>query len=145
MLFAWWAFPAVTLTVFLLLSVLHFGDEDAPASASCRLMRIVAHGGAPIIVSAACHPEAVDRVFAALLPADAHAVTTLLSGPLMVLWVAAAAGALMVYAVSEQADNRAAGLDLILVALLFALAPPLIAFSLYFAAVHAPRAFVAAM
>ena len=145
MLLAWWATPTLALSLFLLLSVLHFGEQDAPAGAPGHVMRIMAHGGIPIIVSAACHPEAVERLYAALVPAHAHAATMLLGGSLMMPWVATAAGTLIAYAARWQPDDRAAALDLILVSFLFALAPPLIAFSLYFAAIHAPRAFIASM
>ena len=145
MLLAWWVNPTIALSLFLFLSVLHFGDQDASAGAPYRLMRIAAHGGAPIIVTAACHPDAVEHLLGAMLPAHAHAVTTLLGGPLMLLWVAAAGGSLIAYATRGRADDRTVALDLVLVSLLFVLAPPLIAFSLYFAAIHAPRAFAAAI
>jgi Brp/Blh family beta-carotene 15,15'-monooxygenase len=145
MLFAWWAIPTITLILFLLLSVFHFGDQDAAAGSPSRVMRIVAHGGTPIVMSAACHSQAVERLFTTLVPAHAHGVMLLLDGPLLLLWVSVAAGSLIVYAMRGQAGDWAAALDLILVSLLFAVAPPLIAFSLYFAAVHAPRAFAAAM
>ena len=145
MLWAWWAIPTVAFSLFLLLSVLHFGDQDAATGAPGRKMRIVAHGGTPIVVSAACHPDTVERLFAALVPAHAHEIMLLLGGPFLLLWVAVAGGSVIAYAVRGQADDRAGVLDLILVSLLFALAPPLIAFSLYFAAIHAPRAFAAAM
>ena len=145
MLLAWWATPTFALSLFLCLSVLHFGDEDASAGAPYRLVRIAAHGGAPMVVAAACHPKIVEHLLGAMLPVHAHTVTTLLAGPLMLLWVAAAVGALIAYGTRGQADDWTAALDLALVSLLFVLAPPLIAFSLYFAAVHAPRAFAAAM
>ena len=145
MLLAWWAIPTFALSLFLFLSVLHFGHQDASAGAPYRLVRIAAHGGMPIIVSAACHPGAVEQLFATLTPAHADAVTIMLAGPLLTLWVAAVAGTLAVHMARGQADDWAAAIDLILVTLLFALASPLIAFSLYFAAIHAPRAFAAAM
>lgn len=145
MLLAWWAAPTFALSLFLFLSVLHFGDQDASSGAPYRLVRIAAHGGAPIIVSAACHPDAVGQLFATLTPAHADAVTIMLGGPLLTLWTATVAGTLAVHTARAQADNWTAAIDLILVSLLFVVAPPLIAFSLYFAAIHAPRAFAAAM
>ena len=145
MLLFWWAIPTVALSLFLFLSVLHFGDQDASPDAPFRLVRIAAHGGAPIIVSAACHPGVVEQLFATLTPAHAVAVTIMLGGPLLTLWVAAVAGTLAVHTARGRADDWAAAIDLILVSLLFALAKPLIAFSLYFAMVHAPRALAATM
>ena len=141
MLLLWWAAPVLALSMFLLLSILHFGDQDASAKAPYRIEPIVAHGGVPIIVSAACHPEAIVRLLAALVPSHAYVTTVLLGGPLMLVWVAAAGATLVGYAARGQTADWTAGLDLLLVALLFGLAPPLIAFSLYFAAIHAPRAF----
>jgi len=63
----------------------------------------------------------------------------------MLLWLAAVVGSFITHVARGQADDWAAALDLTLVALLFAFAPPLIAFSLYFAVIHAPRAFAAAL
>ncbi|WP_294392233.1 Brp/Blh family beta-carotene 15,15'-dioxygenase [uncultured Sphingomonas sp.] len=147
MLFAWWALPIVALPLFLLLSVLHFGDQDASRSAPCRMVRIVAHGGVPVIVSAACHPAAIAQLLAVLVPGpgQAHMVALLLGGPLIMLWLAAAAATLIAYAGSGQSADVAAATDLVLVTLLFAFAPPLIGFSLYFAVIHAPRAMAAAI
>jgi len=145
MLLIWWALPVLALSIFLLLSIFHFGDQDAPAQASHRSIRIVAHGGVPIIVSAVCHPEAIERLLAALVPGHAHIVTMLLDGPLALLWVGAVICTLIAYAARGRADDWTVGADLVLVTLLFAVAPPLIAFSLYFAAIHAPRAITAAM
>ena len=145
MLFTWWALPVLALSFFVLLSVLHFGAEDASGQASHRIIRIMAHGGVSVIVSAACHPDAIERLLAALVPGHAHVVTMLLGGPLMLLWTTMVAGTLIAYAKRGQADDWTAAVDLILVILLFAVATPLIAFSLYFAGVHAPRALAAAM
>ena len=145
MLLAWWAFPLLALSIFLFLSVLHFGDQDASVKAPFRCLRILVHGGVPIVVSAARHPDAIERLLAALVPGQANVVATVLGGPLLMLWAAAAAVTLIAYAARGHADDVAAAADLILIALLFAVAPPLIAFSLYFAAIHAPRAFAAAI
>ena len=145
MLLAWWAFPLLALSIFLFLSVLHFGDQDASAKAPFRCLRILVHGGVPIVVSAASHPDAIERLLAALVPGQANVVATVLGGPLLMLWAAAGAVTIVAYAARGHADDVAAAADLILVALLFAVAPPLIAFSLYFAAIHAPRAFAAAI
>ena len=145
MLLAWWAFPVLALSIFLLLSILHFGDQDASTQASHRIVPIVAHGGIPIIVSAACHPDAIERLLAVLVPGHASTVTMLLGGPLTLLWIAAVGVTLIACAARGQTDDWAAAADLILVTLLFAVTPPLIGFSLYFAGIHAPRALSAAM
>lgn len=144
-LLTWWVLPVLALSIFLLLSVLHFGDQDAPLQAPHRGIRIVAHGGVPIIVPAVCHPGAIERLLAALVPGHAHMVTMLLGGPLALVWGVAVICTLIGYAARGRADDWTVGADLVLVTLLFAVAPPLIAFSLYFAVIHAPRALTAAM
>lgn len=145
MLLTWWAVPVLALSVFLLLSVLHFGDQDATPQAFHRTVRVAAHGGVLIVVPAVFHPNAMERLLAALVPEHAHVVTMLLGVPLMLLWVGAVASTLVAYVVRGQVGDWTAAADLILVSLLFALAPPLVAFSLYFAGIHAPRALAAAI
>ena len=96
-----------------------------------------------------CRPQAIPMRSSGcsprLVPGQADVVATVLGGPLLMLWAAAAAVTLIAYAVRGHADDLVAATDLVLVALLFVVAPPLIAFSLYFAAIHAPRAFAAAI
>jgi len=139
-LLLWLAAPGLALPAFLLLSVLHFGDADAPAETPARPVRVAAHGGAVVVVTAASHPGEVERVFAVLAPADARWIEAAFAGPLLISWAAAAIGTLGIYAGSGRRDDQAAAVDLVLIALLFALVPPLVAFSLYFAVLHAPRA-----
>ena len=138
----WWAAPGFALAAFLLLSLFHFGQEDAVAGASYYPARVLAHGGAVIVVPAAAHQLAVERLFAILAPADATAIAAALAGPLLLVWAAAAMLALGSYLAHGQ-KGRIAALNLALTVALFTVTAPLIAFSLYFAALHAPRAFAA--
>lgn len=145
MLVMWWAIPGAALLLFLALSLLHFGDEDAPIGTFWRAMRIVAHGGAVIVVPAACHPAATERLFAMLAPAQAALVETLLGGPVALLWAASTVGTVALHAMRGRAGDRTAIANLVLVVLLFALATPLVAFATYFVAIHTPRALAASL
>lgn len=142
-----WA-PAATLVAFLSAAAWHFGQDEeelagageAAASAGrARLVRAAARGGAVILPAAALHPAATTPLFAALAgasPAAVGAVAHAVLPALCAVWAAALAAAL-VGLVRE--GRRAAAAELLGLAALFALAPPLAAFAVYFCGVHAVR------
>lgn len=135
-LLAWAVVPVVMLAGFLLLSAFHFGEQDA---GSTDRIAILAHGGTVIVVPSVVHPGAVNDVFAILVGERAPALTELIALPVAALWLASVA----LLAARTIRDRRWRPLvDLLLVAALFAAAPPLVAFSLYFALLHTPRALV---
>ena len=76
----WWIAPVVALLSFFLLSAAHFGAQDA-GPGSKRLLRVVAHGGAPIVLPAFCHPAAFTGIVAILVGSDAAVVQRILAGP----------------------------------------------------------------
>lgn len=139
---AWAVAATIMLAVFLLLSIVHFGMQDAPGGSR---LAIVAHGGVPIVVPALFHPQAVQHLFAILIGnGGAAGLEAALRGPVASLWLAAVI--VEVWRAIDIADFASARqrwpalADLLLVGLLFAAASPLVAFSLYFALLHTPRA-----
>lgn len=139
---AGWAMaPTLMLAVFLLLSIIHFGMQDA---AGRTPLAVLAHGGIPIIVPAFFHPQEVERLFAILIGDRAQALTSAIAGPIAALWLAIVA--LLVWRTldagmrSRAEQGKPALADLLLVGLLFAAASPLVAFAFYFALLHTPRA-----
>lgn len=140
----WGLAPAATLVAFLLAAAWHFGqDEDddlgASPTPSVRRVRAAARGGAVILPAAALHPAATTPLFAALAgtsPAVVEAASHLVLPALCALWAAALAAAL---AGLLRQGRRAAAAELAGLAALFALAPPLAAFAVYFCGVHAVR------
>lgn len=134
---AWWAVPAFALGAFLLLSVLHFGAHDAVSSGRLRTVEIVARGAAPVVLPALCHSGDIALLFAWVVgDAGAAALLDLLRGPAAVVWAAAAVVTI------GFTRHRAAAVELAAVVVALALLPPLIAFTLYFCLVHAPRAMI---
>lgn len=142
-LVAWSLLPATMLIVFLLLSIAHFGAQDVRAtSCSSDWVAIITHGGVPIIVPALFHYDEVTRLFAVLIGEQAGAVSNLLAGPVACIWALAVAAT--VFDSLRRKGTALPGIaDLALVGVLFAVAPPLVAFALYFALLHTPRAFFA--
>lgn len=141
---AGWAWaPGATLAGFLAVSVGHFGLEDGPARGACpaleRGVGAGVRGAAVILGPALLHPASVDAVFAALAgttPARVEAVTAAVAAPLVAVWVAGLA-----FTLAGQAKRRAGGeaAELLGLCALFAVAPPLLAFAVYFCGVHAVR------
>jgi Brp/Blh family beta-carotene 15,15'-monooxygenase len=128
---AWFLAPAVALALFLLLAAIHFGHHDSPSG---RWLPVLVRGALPPIVAAAAHPAAIASIFDLLGGEGGVALAAVAGGPLLIIWLAGAAITLAV-------EGRR--LELIGLAALFAITPPMIAFSLYFALVHTPRALAA--
>jgi Brp/Blh family beta-carotene 15,15'-monooxygenase len=89
------------------------------------------------VLAAVAHPQEIAAVFAILAGEDSGALAAMLGGPLFGLWLAGAAAVLLIE------PGSAAKAELLLLAVLFALAPPLLAFAAYFGLLHSPRALLA--
>lgn len=144
---AWAWTPTAMLAIFLLLSTIHFGIQDAgETSGSVDWAAVFAHGAAPIVVPAFVHPDEVVRLFATLVGNQAEAVQAIVAGPVAGIWALAVIVTGAVTVGRRDGPGGAAWTalaDLALVCLLFAVASPLVAFALYFALLHTPRAFAA--
>lgn len=134
---AWAIAPFATLGAFLLLAAYHFGEQDAAGSPVADWLAALAHGGAVIVVPTIAHPQAVEQIFAVLVGADAPTLTRLIAEPIAAAWLAIVAA--QAWRNTRNGSWRAS-VDLVLVTMLFAAAPPLVAFALYFAFLHTPRA-----
>ncbi|MEM1246083.1 MAG: Brp/Blh family beta-carotene 15,15'-dioxygenase [Acidobacteriota bacterium] len=144
----WWALPKAALVSFLLLSILHFalGDESRE-SAPRHAERLVA-GSTPIVFPCAFWSEEVTAAFNLLLPAQQALAPEAvgLAGAFALVPVGSAA---LAAAVSRCRDlslpgsgGRRAGAALALLFLrstLFVVAPPLIAFAIYFCLDHSSK------
>lgn len=130
----WLVEPVAALAAFLALAALHFGEHDSP---SRRWLPVLVRGSLPPVVAAAAHPQEIAAVFATLAGAESAGLAALLGGPLFALWLVGAAAVLLL---EPEPLARA---ELLLLAALFALSPPLVAFAAYFGLLHSPRAFLA--
>jgi beta-carotene 15,15'-dioxygenase len=154
----WWAQPVLALLAFLLVSAVHFGagdvvvgdvlpNEGAPLS---RAFSIAVAGGAIILIPWMFHPQDVATLFSWITqtsPAKWAAVgeNAVLRVALVCIGVVWLVGQLIRR--KEVKDRLTSGnaaappfmLEVIVLVALFATVKPLIAFSLYFGLLHAPR------
>ncbi|MFT5644621.1 MAG: Brp/Blh family beta-carotene 15,15'-monooxygenase [Janthinobacterium sp.] len=129
---AWQIAPQLSLTGFLLLSALHFSGDPAPGTG---FMARLLYGGAMIVLPALLHASEIARLFAFLVePLAAAALAGALhhlSGP----WLLATA----LTAVRQQRTHWLTGLEMAAAAALAVLAPPLLAFTVFFCTMHSAR------
>ena len=127
---AWVMAPAWSLVAFLLVSVLHFGTEDAEGRGP---LPVLARGGAPVALPILLHPERTARFFEVLGGGDAA-----FAGLTVAAWAWAPLGAAhLADAIRRRRGSEAAEMGA--VGLAFAALPPLAGFAFYFLVVHSPR------
>ncbi len=135
--------PRVTLCLFLLSSAWHFGQSDAATSESRRLavLERVARGFLPLSMPALAWPAStadllsalVDRPFAISLVGIGQAI-----GPFILL--AVGIYALVTWRSTDSpARSVRPSAEMVAVAALGLLTPPLTSFALYFCLLHSPR------
>jgi Brp/Blh family beta-carotene 15,15'-monooxygenase len=133
----WRVAPAATLTLFLALSVLHFGLGDADAASVAGLGRragaVIARGALPVLLPLSFHRAAVMPFMTALAGSGAAADAMLIDAR----WLLLPWGLCLVawWPDAARAERREA---LALMAA-FVLLPPLLAFALYFCVCHSVR------
>ena len=133
----WIMFPAVTLTLFLIISMVHFGRGDASAqSRPVIMMQVLLHGGLPIFGIIYFQQTSVIPLFDALTNGDPNLaiLTSNIVVPAMGLMA-------VVYGLMAFRDTslRARFTEFILLAVAFSFLPPLVSFALYFCIIHTGR------
>jgi len=128
----WWLAPGYFLAAFLLISALHFsGDPEGQTRAWFRML----YGGAVIFCPLTLHAVEVSQLFAFLAgePAAQALVGAMqwAAGP----WVVAIGLA----AIADAKRNLVRSIELVSMAALLSLAPPLMAFTLFFCCMHSAR------
>ena len=139
---AWIAAPLFTLGAFLLISILHFGAQDAAAlGRSGDALATVVLGAIPVFAPIIAHPEEVALVFQWLPGLEADQTAPLLRwlfNPVIALWIVGCGMWLSrMQLLQEDGLAPATGLLVVLLAAMLLL-PPLIAFSAYFCLLHSP-------
>ena len=133
----WIMFPDVTLTLFLVISMIHFGRGDAAAkSGPVFMMQVLLHGGLPIFGNIYFQQSSVVPLFDALTNGDSN--LPILTSNIMVPVMGLIAG---VYSLMAFRDSslRARFAEFVLLAVVFAFLPPLVSFALYFCIIHTGR------
>ena len=128
----WLVAPTLFLCIFLIFAALHFGGD--PAAGVSRLSRGL-YGGAVIVLPALLHAAELQQLLGFVAGPESAAVVMPALRLLAAPWLCATvlAGALLART-SPLAAGEWAALAAVSVA-----APPLIAFTVYFCAMHSPR------
>ena len=136
---AWIIAPSLSLIVFLIISMLHFGAGDARhGEGVLRFAETMAHGGLAIVGISQFHRSEVDEIFYYLINQDTAMVWLAIN----VLTVAVIVA--IIACVSQAAKDvkwSATTLELLILGILYALVPPLLGFAIYFCLVHSARHF----
>ena len=128
----WFVAPTLFLCAFLVCSALHFGGD--PAAGASTFTRCL-YGGAVIVLPALWHGPELQRLLGLVAgPASAAFVAPVLS-QMAAPWLGATALACLLLA----RTSRLAAWELVTLAALSVAAPPLVAFTVYFCAMHSPR------
>ena len=130
------SYPLIGLATILVISAAHFGFSDTEQPPGWRRgLDVIARGAVVIIIPIWLHPQDVGLVFVAIAGDDASGLVGIISqlGPLA---VSVAALAMLVQVTkSDQARSIEWGALI----LLSVLAPPVLAFAVYFAFLHSAR------
>jgi len=129
---AWFLAPTLFLGAFLLVSALHFGGDMAMGAS--RLERVL-YGGAVIVLPALQHEDQIQYLFGVVAgPASAACIVPVLR-LFATPWLLATAVACALAAKTSSV----AVLEWAALAAMVVVAPPLMAFTVYFCAMHSPR------
>lgn len=128
----WWWAPGSFLALFLAVSAFHFsGDPDGQTSVAFRIL----YGGAVILCPLALHAAEVSQLFASL--AGVPAAQTIVAALQWSAWPWVAA--IGVAAITSMKRNPVRSIELISIAALLSIAPPLIGFTVFFCGMHSAR------
>lgn len=131
-LLAWQYAPQLFLAGFLLLSVLHFsGDLTPGAGFMARLL----YGGTTIVLPALLHESEMARLFAFLVAPQAAAALAGFLHDISWLWLLAT----ILAAAWRTRTHRLTGFEMAAAVILALLAPPLLAFTVFFCTMHSAR------
>ena len=137
-LITWHFYPIFSLSSFLLISALHFGLLDTLANqpTDYKALRAFIYGATPIIIPITFHTSAVNEIFNLLIFDESDFAYKL--DLLFPFWLI---GVIVLFAKNGRKTVREL-LEIILLACLLALIPPLWGFAFYFCFVHSVRHFL---
>ncbi len=137
-IFAWMQFPEISLLIFLVISVIHFGMADFSAyPTKLKWPHVIAHGGIVAIWLPIINKEEVMKLFVILTNSVAPFLWKSLS-VLILFWLIA--GILHLFETFRSKHYLVIFEFFILILLAF-FAPPLVTFAVYFCFFHSRRHF----
>tara|TARA_A100001388_G_scaffold272495_1_gene252892 strand:+ start:8659 stop:9507 length:849 start_codon:yes stop_codon:yes gene_type:complete len=135
----WMIAPIISLIIFLTISMLHFGAGDIKnGQGVLGFSEALAHGGLAIVGISQFHRSEVDEIFSYLINSD----TTYVWLAIDILTVATIFA--IITCVLQALNNSkwsVTVLELLLLGIVYAVAPPLLGFAIYFCCVHSARHF----
>jgi Brp/Blh family beta-carotene 15,15'-monooxygenase len=134
----WLIVPTVGFLMFLAISLFHFGRGDiVPRAKEHQLAEVLMRGGLVLAGISLFHRLEVDSVFEVLIGSDTEIVWLFLQ-TVGVLTIG-----LIPYVIlsKSQQERASASVEVIGLLALFAIAPPLLGFAIYFCGVHSLRHF----
>ena len=135
----WTVAPSISLILFLTISMLHFGAGDVKnGQGSLGFTEALAHGGLAIVGISQFHRGEVNQIFAYLTNQDT--ATVWLAIDILTVGVIVAVITCVVQA-SKNPKWATTVLELLLLGIIYAIAPPLLGFAVYFCCVHSARHF----
>ena len=136
----WTVLPLYTLVAFLLISVLHFGEQDAFAFAARKDgLSVAVFGAVPVLAPLAAHPAEVAMIFGWLTGVDSDVLDEMLrwiAQPLIALWLVGFGMFTARMFLERDPNPRFQLLGLLVLVSAMLLLPPLIAFAAYFCLLH---------
>ena len=136
----WWYLPGVSLTIFLILSAIHFGTSDIkiveyPWKRS-NVLPLISHCGLIVIGIPGLHPSDVQPIFTILAGEDTADLLVATSKSLLVPWLVT----LLIYLCYSYFHNKWVPTTCIAAGVFMStyILDPLISFALYFCLIHSP-------
>ena len=134
----WLIVPTVGFLVFLAISMFHFGRGDiVPRAKEHQLAEVLMRGGLVLAGISLFHRPEVDSIFGVLIGSDTEIVWLFLQaiGVLTLVLIP-----YVILSKSKQ-ERTTASFEVVGLLALFAIAPPLLGFAIYFCGVHSVRHF----
>ena len=132
----WFFMPSFSLTVFLLISISHFGlmDTENTKNLPFRYLRALIYGSTPIIIPAAFHTADVANLFSLLIFQE-HTFLANYIANIFPIWLLSC----VIFFLSQEKALKHQFLEILLLAIMLAYLPPLWGFVIYFCLIHSSR------
>lgn len=134
----WLVIPTIGFLVFLAISLFHFGRGDiVPRTKEHQVAEVMMRGGIVLAGISLFHRSEVDSIFEVLIGSDTAIVWLFLQmvGVLTLILIP------VVLLSKPLQERKSTSIEIIGLIALFAIAPPLLGFAIYFCCIHSVRHF----